>query len=366
MTSEFLTMTIDDSHLPELTRRQEEILSLMIRAYTNSPEPVSSKYLADNFTRNISSATIRNEMAVLEEFGYIYAPHTSAGRVPTENGYRYFVKRLITPNDLTTAEETRIAERLNTSPLATEQWLNLVATVLARTVQTAALVTPPVAETSRFKHVELISIQGRMALMVLVTQQGIVHQQMLTLSEPVPQERLSEAADRINALTHALGANELRVKSVQLQLLEREIAELVADLMDRADSNQVRLIYRDGLSDIISTFPHNQATQQAIRVFEERAFLNMILHDVLTPILNSVQVVIAGNGRWEELSHLSMVLSRYGIPGQASGAVGILGPTNLNYGRAISAVTYVSTLMTDMLTHLYEGDGDPPPDSPRA
>jgi heat-inducible transcriptional repressor len=349
-------MTTDDSHLPELTRRQEEILSLIIRAYTNTPEPVSSKYLADSFSLNVSSATIRNEMAVLEELGYIAAPHTSAGRVPTENGYRYFVKRLITPNDLTTAEETRIAEKLNKTPLATEQWLTLVATVLARTAQTAALVTPPVAETSRFKHLELISIQGRLALMVLVTQQGIVHQQMLTLTESIPQPKLSEAAERINALCQNLGANEMRVKGVQLQLLEREVAELVADLIDQADSNHGRLVYRDGLSELISSFQHNQGAQQAIRVFEENAVLNMILNDVLTPILNTVQVVIAGNGRWEELSHLTMVLSRYGIPGQASGAVGVLGPTNLNYGRAISAVTYVSTLMTDMLTNMYALD----------
>ena len=354
-------MNTDDPRLPELTRRQEEILSVIIRAYTNAPEPVSSKFVAENFNLNVSSATVRNEMAVLEELGYIYAPHTSAGRVPTESGYRYFVKRLITPNDLSSAEETRIAERLSTTPLATEQWLNLVATVLARTVQTAALVTPPVAETSRYKHLELISIQGRLALMVLVTQQGAVHQQMLTLTDPVPQPRLSEAADRINALCQGLGANELRIRSVQLQLLEREIVELVADLMERADSNPVRLIYREGLSEVIASFPHNQGAQQAIRVFEERAFLNMILNDVLTPILNSVQVVIAGNGRWEELSQLSMVLSRYGVPGQSSGAVGILGPTNLNYGRAIAAVTYVSTLMTDMLTTLYDGNRDTPP-----
>jgi heat-inducible transcriptional repressor len=355
-----LRINTDDSHLPELTRRQEEILSFIIRAYTDTPEPVSSKYLAENFNLNVSSATIRNEMSVLEELGYIYAPHTSAGRVPTEIGYRYFVKRLITPNDLSAAETTRIAEKLNILPLASEQWLNLVATVLARTVQTAALVTPPVAETSRFKHLELISIQGRLALMVLVTQQGAVHQQMLTLTDPVPQPKLSEAAERINALCQNLGANELRVKSVQLQLLEREIAELVADLMDKADSSHVHLVYRNGLSEVISSFQHNQGAQQAIRVFEEHAVLNMILNDVLTPILNDAQVVIAGNGRWEELSHLTMVLSRYGVPGQASGAVGVLGPTNLNYGRAISAVTYVSTLMTDLLTHMYEDGSDTP------
>jgi heat-inducible transcriptional repressor len=124
--------------------------------------------------------------------------------------------------------------------------------------------------------------------------------------------------------------------------------------MERADTNQVRLIYRDGLSEIISTFPNNEGAQQAVRVFEERAFLNMILDEMLTPNHNSVQVLIGGEGRWEELRHLSMVLSRYGIPGQVSGTVGVLGPTHINYGRAISTVRYVASLMTDALTTMYE------------
>ena len=346
-------MNTDDAILPELTRRQEEILSSIVRAYTDSPEPISSKYLVENFNLSFSSATIRNEMAVLEELGYITAPHTSAGRVPTENGYRYFVKRLITTGEITVSEKSHISDRLKTSPLASEQWMLLVATTLARTAQTAALVTPPVADSNRFKHVELISIQGRLVLMVLVLQGGAVHQQMLTLAEPVPQAKLSETAERINTLCMNMSAKEVRVRSVQMQHLENEVSELAADLMDRADTNQVRLIYRNGLSEVLGTFPNSEGAQQAVRVFEERAFLNLILNDVLTPLVNNVQVVIAGNGRWEELSHLSMVLSRYGIPGQVSGAVGVLGPTRINYGRAISAVSYVSGLMTDMLTDVY-------------
>jgi heat-inducible transcriptional repressor len=177
---------------------------------------------------------------------------------------------------------------------------------------------------------------------------------MLTLAESVPQLRLSESAERINVLCMELSAKEVRVRMVQMQLLEREVAELVADLMDRADTNQARLIYRNGLSEVLGMFQNSEGAQQAVRVFEERAFLNLILNDVLTPLVNNVQVVIAGNGRWEELSHLSMVLSRYGIPGQISGAVGVLGPTRMNYGRAISAVSYVSGLMTDMLANVYE------------
>jgi heat-inducible transcriptional repressor len=348
---------MDDAHLPELTRRQEEILSLIVRAYTQSPEPVSSKHLVDTYHLQFSSATIRNEMSVLEELGYISAPHTSAGRVPTENGYRYFVRRLINIGDLTNAEQSRITEKMQSLPMGTEQWMRLTATLLARTANSAALVTTPVSENSRFKHLELISIQGRLVLMVLVLHGGAVHQQMLTLAEPVAQPALSEAAARLNTTFADLRANELRMKGVQLPLLEREISDLVADLMDRADG--VSLIYRDGLSETISMFQNSQGAQQAVRVFEERSFLNMILNDVLLPQPNRVQVVIAGEGRWEELRHLSMVLSRYGIPGQISGAVGVLGPTNINYGRAISAVRYISNVMTDMFTHLYEMDTPP-------
>ena len=359
-----MTITTDDAQLPQLTRRQEEILSLIVRSYTQSPEPVSSKYLVERYQLGISTATVRNEMALLEELGYISAPHTSAGRVPTETGYRYFVKRLINAGDLTAAERTRISEKLQSIPLATDQWMALVASVLARSTQTAALVTPPLAETSRFKHLELISIQGRLVLMVLVLHGGSVHQQMLTLTEAVSQTMLTETSERINTLCADLGANEVRLKSVQLQPLAREMAELVADMMEKADTRQVRLVYRDGLSEVMSTFQDSEGAQQIVRVFEERAFLNLVLSEVLSPLLNTPQVVIAGNGRWEELSHLSMVMSRYGIAGQVSGTLGVLGPTHIDYSRAISLVSFVSSLMTEMFTNLYEATATNETDTP--
>lgn len=347
-------MDSDDTRLPELTRRQEEILSLIVRSYSQHPDPVSSKTLVEGFNLPYSSATVRNEMSALEEFGYISAPHTSAGRVPTQNGYRYFVKRLISPSTLSVGEQTRISEKLQSAPLATESWMRIVANILARTAQTAALVTPPAADNRLFKHLELISIQGRLILMVLVLHEGAVHQQMLSLAEPLPQARLSEIANRINGLCLNLNANEVRMKSVQLQSVEQEILEMVADLMERAENPRARVIYREGLSEVIGAFGTNEGAQQAIRVFEERSYLNVILDEILSPLMNNVQVVIAGEGRWEQLSHLTMVISRYGIPGYISGAVGVVGPTHINYGRAISAVGYVSSLMTDMLATAYE------------
>ncbi len=346
-------MHIDDAQLPELTRRQEEILSHIIRAYTNSPDPVSSKNLAENADLNVSSATIRNEMAVLEELGYVTAPHTSAGRVPTENGYRYFVKRLIKASDLPASEQTHIAEIFHDSPLVTEQWMRRAATILARTVNSAALVTPPIAETSRFKHIEVISIQGRLVLIVLVLHGGAVHQQMYNLADPISQPQLSEVAARINSLCMDLNSNQVRMKSVQLQALDREIADVIADIMEKADSNPTLLIYREGLSEVMSSFQNSAGAQQAVRVFEERPVLNMILNE-LGPNMNHVEVVIGGEGRWSELKHISMVFSRYGIPGQASGALGVLGPVYINYGRAISTVRYVAGLMTEALENIYD------------
>jgi heat-inducible transcriptional repressor len=191
-------MSIDASQLPELTRRQEEILTLIVRNYTQAVEPVASKQLVE--TLGVSSATIRNEMAVLEELGYVSAPHTSAGRVPTEMGYRYFVKYLVKNGDLTNAEQTHIVEKLQNLALVGDQWMRATATILARTAGSASLVTPPLAETSRYKHLELISIQGRLVLMVLVLHGGTVQQRMLNLAEPVPQDTLSNVATLLNSL----------------------------------------------------------------------------------------------------------------------------------------------------------------------
>ncbi|MBL8132320.1 MAG: heat-inducible transcription repressor HrcA [Anaerolineae bacterium] len=349
-------MTPDDSVLPELTQRQEAILSSIVKAYTHSPEPVSSKYLVDRFNLPFSSATIRNEMMRLEELGYIQQPHTSAGRVPTATGYRYFVMHLVPERDsdaLNSSDQRWIDDRVKQAPLASEQQMAQAANVLARVAQTAALVTSPRAATYRFKHLELIAIHGRLVLMVLVLQGGMVHQQMLTLAEPVGQARLSETADRLNTLLNNLTMSEARVRSASMTLLERDIADLVADAMQQSDARQSGQVFGDGLSEVVTLFPGSEGAQQAIRVIEERAILNMILDDVLTPMLNRVQVVIAGNGQWEELSRLSMVLSRYGIEGQVSGAVGVLGPTNINYERAIGVVGYVSGLMTDLLRQVY-------------
>jgi heat-inducible transcriptional repressor len=351
----------DTTQLPDLTNRQEDILTRIVQVYSEHPEPISSKYLVDNFTLNISSATVRNEMARLEEMGYIVSPHTSAGRVPTAAGFRYFVRRLLQTSALSLNEQSHITERVGTLQSGMEHWMRRTAALLARTVQSASIVTPPISQTNTYKHIELISIQGRLALMVLVLNSGSVHQRMLTLAEPVPQDKLGEAAKRVNEMCADLGVRQVRLKSINLPILEREVAELAAELMEHADNNIVKFIYRDGLSKLINNFPDEVGAQQAIRVLEEHTVLNAVVGELLSSLPeddHSVQVVIAGDGRYDNLNQLSMVLSRYGDPNKMSGAIGVLGPTHINYGRAISTVRYVSSLMTDMLATLYHDNLD--------
>lgn len=341
--------------LPTLTRRQEELLAMIVRAYSENPEPVSSKYLADQPNVTFSSATVRNEMAHLEELGYLTAPHTSAGRIPTTQGFRYFVRGLIERATLGDVEQEIMTQKLNAAPNALDQWMRQAATLLARNSASASIVTSPSVEQSRFKHMELINIQGRLTLMVLVLQGGVVHQRMLNLAEPIPQARLSELANRLNRVCADLNAAQMLVKARQMSELEREVTEIAAEVLQRSGSQPIQTVYQDGLSDIIKNFPDQDAAQQAVRVYEEPAFLDLLVREVLDPDnQQGVQVIIAGDGRYEELNQLSIVISRYGERSGLSGALGVFGPTNLNYGRAISTVRFIASKITDKLADLTE------------
>ncbi|NLX09025.1 MAG: heat-inducible transcription repressor HrcA [Chloroflexi bacterium] len=339
----------DGAELPKLSERQEYILSLLVQEYIRDPQPVSSKRLVDAFRLTVSSATVRNEMGVLEQMGLIYAPHTSAGRIPTKLGYRYFVHRLLAgAGTLSINERRQILREFRQAPLEIEEWMRIAAMVLARTAQMAALVTPPRAAELHFKHLELISTQGRLVLMVLVLQGGNVHQQMLTLAEPVSQDVLSQVAQFFNLTGAMMTAEQVRSQArTRSDALTSEVGELVADAMLQAKQQAARDIYRYGLSESLPVFSEDEA-QQAVRILEDREPLDAILKEMLLPDQPDIQVVVAGEGRWEDLSHLSMVLGRYGTP-QTRGALGVLGPTRMRYGRVISTVRYVASLMSDLL-----------------
>lgn len=334
-----------------LTERQEQILGLMVRMYIETGQPVGSMKLVEQFRLDVSSATVRNELAVLDESGYLHQFHTSAGRVPTERGYRYFVQRLLGEFELPLREQQMIRHQFHQARLDLEQWMRLAAAILARTSRGASVVTAPRPRPNRFKHIELISTQGRLVLMILVLYGGDVKQQMLTLAEPLEQERLSAAAERLNALFDDRTADEFSARLSQLEglELEGEIARLIIDVLKLADARNISDFYRDGLVNLLE----EEGTRSAVRVLEERTLLADVLMEAIDPASSGVQVIIGGEGRWEELKDCTIIVSRYGALEDLSGELAVLGPTRMPYSRNISAVRYVADIMSSFVSDYY-------------
>ena len=335
-----------------LTSRQKHILSLVVRAYIEDGTPVGSKTLVGRFGLDVSSATVRNELAALSELGYIQQMHTSAGRIPTEVGYRYFVQRLVSDFELPIYEQQTIRHQFHQARIELEQWMKLAAAVLARTSNGASFVTAPRSQFSHFKHVQLISTRGRMVLMILVLSGGDVNQQMLTLATPVPQQRLSQVASRLNSLYEGRNLDEIVAMHSQLGELEQDVTRLISDTMRRADTKTISQIYRDGIANILD----DQGTRQAVRVLEERTLLTDVVTDVLESDHKGVQVLIGGEGRWEELKHCTMILSRYGVGEDLVGEVAVVGSLRMPYGHNISAVRYVADIMSGLMQDYYAED----------
>lgn len=339
-----------------LTDRQNLILALVMRDHIENAQPVGSKRLVDDYGLSFSSATVRNEMAALTEAGYLSQPHTSAGREPTEDGYRYFVRQLMGHTELPDKTKRTITHQFYQAGQDMDHWMRLAASVLAHQSQAASLVTAPYPETARFKHLEIISTLGRQVLMVLVMSGGEVCQQMLMLAEPVPQEKLSAVAELINQRCEGFDVEAISALSGQMDTLEQDVIKLVIDEMERSSAVIGGEVYRDGLVNVLAEpeFAEVEVARSALRVLEERSLLeDLLASTVLANNVGGVQVLIGGEGTWEELRQCSMVLSRYGVPEMATGTLGVLGPIRMAYGRTISTVRFVAGLLSDLVVQMH-------------
>ncbi|MGH2592669.1 MAG: heat-inducible transcriptional repressor HrcA, partial [Anaerolineae bacterium] len=266
-------------------------------------------------------------------------------------------------------EQRTIAHQFHQSRLDLTQWMQLAASVLARsailsrpdgTPRTAlvALVTPPHARQARLKHIQLISTQGRLALLIVVLQDGSVKQEMLTLAEPLSQETLSEASARLNAEYTNLNSDELTARRSTLDdTLGAEVIGVVADVMRRTDAWAATEVYRDGLTEVLKLpeYEGREMAEALLSVLEEQSLLEEVLTRAPGSTIGGVQVVIGGESGWAELRDFSMVLTRYGVSDYATGTLGVLGPTRMPYGRAVSTVRYVSQLLTDLISDMANG-----------
>jgi len=337
----------------QLTDRQKLILTLIIHEHIHTAQAVGSKSLVEKYDLAMSSATVRNEMVSLTEYELLRQPHTSAGRVPTEEGYRYFVGNLVQQSTLPTTIRRTISHQFYQSRQNIEQWLKLAASVLANQSQAASLVTAPRAEKAIFKHMELIATRGRQVLMVIVFMDGEIRQQFISLAEPVPQEQLSQMAGRLTELCTRGDINQVSRFRNQLDTLGQEVLDILLAEMALVEKSATGKIYLDGMTNVLSEpeFSESDEARQALHVLEERSLLeNLLVSTAMSTDVGGIQVLIGGEGGWDELRQCSVVLARYGDPNSLTGSIGVLGPIRMPYDRTISTVRFVANVLSDLVS----------------
>ncbi len=340
--------------VPRLTARRELLLKLVIQEYVRTALPVASETLVQNYALGVSSATVRNDLAALEELGLLYHPHTSAGRVPTDQGYRYFVEHLMEWHPLPAEEQRMIRHQFYQVRTDMEEWIRLAASTLARLSRSAAVVTPARSLRSRFKHLELLSVHDTRVLLVLIFQDGTIRQHMLTLSEALSQEELSHMAARMNGCLAGLDASEVAGQvGEEWSVLERQILNLVVSTMQQLDRWEWEEVVRNGALETLEQpeFASGDQARRFLEILEQGRFLLEMLAQALQR--SGIQVIIGGESQREEMRDYSLILSRYGLAGRQEGVLGVLGPTRMPYPRSISAVRFIARTLSELLEELH-------------
>src|SRR2546430_1844815 len=345
-----------------LSQRKQQILRALVEEYIHSATPVASDTLVRKYTMNFSSATVRHELAGLEEGHLIYQPHTSAGRVPTDLGYRFFVEYLMEESALSLDEQRLIRHQFYQVQDQLDQWVRLTASVMAQLLHSAAVMSSPRAITGLLKHFEVVSVTDLSALLVLVLTDGSVKQQRLLLERPTQQEALSAAADHLNSLFHSKGINEVKeaLKTQDLTPLERLISTTLARILEQHGELIDDVFYREGVINILEQPEYsrmgpeqerNERVRKVMEVLEQNSFLPALASQLRTS--DGVQVIIGGENQWDAMKDVSLVVARYGQEGKVGGLLGIIGPTRMQYDRAIAVVRYMVNVMNELLAEVY-------------
>lgn len=335
-----------------LAPRTETILKSIINWYIEHAVPVSSQVLVHDYDLGVSSATVRNEMASLEHEGYIIRPHTSSGSVPSDKGYRFYVTSLDNVK-LPVTDQRMISHLFHQVEGRMDEWSSLAATVLSRLAQNTAVITVPKTADCQLRHMELVSIQDSLVLLLLVLRGARIKQQLFSLEKPLTQAELTAISAKMNAAYIGSTASQISSKELDLNSVEQLIKETLVKMMQTEDEQSSGQSYLEGLHFLLNQpeFVHNQRILSVMELLEQRALLGTIIPQFQKG--PQVRVVIGSENQAEVAHDCSLVISRYGPPGEASGNIIVVGPTRMDYPRIISAVSYISILLSGLVAELY-------------
>ena len=336
-----------------MDERKQKVLRAIIMDYINTAEPVGSRTIAKKYDLGVSSATIRNEMSDLEELGLIEQPHTSAGRVPSDKGYRYYVDHLMDEDDLVTGERDLIRTFFTDRMNRLDQLYHETCKVLSELSPYVTMIMTPTKSTGSLQQLQLMPITPFQAVLVIVTDVGLVHHRTVDFPVPVSKERLAEIGDIL--LSKLKGRNIedinttlMREISGELQA-ELDIVDSIFEMMsDAMKSTGEEKIFLEGTLKILNQPEFNDVN----RVKEVLSFLQE--EDVLRELLHGksgigMNFTIGDELSSEKINRCSMVTCTYSINGNTVGNIGILGPTRMEYGKSASLIREVAKQLSNVL-----------------
>jgi len=319
---------------------------VLVDEYIHHAIPVASESVAHKMPVPVSPATIRNEIAALEEEGYVLRPHTSAGGVPSDKAYRAYVESLGEVSEPSRQVKQLIKRSLPVSPMDVEARNRAAVRLLAELVHVMAVATVPMATQTRWKHVDLVHLQGLLVLLIIVMEGSArLKQQQVLLREPMTQDQLTQLANKLNAKLAGLSTDEVQAKSAELTTLEQEFVGLALAFMRQEERTANPEHFVDGLRHILAypELAEGTKARALAEVLEYQQLAKTLLENM--PGRGIVRVTIGTENKEDLLRPFTIVFARYGTDAGGDGVVGVLGPTRLEYAAAISNVRYLATLM---------------------
>ncbi|HHW01534.1 MAG TPA: heat-inducible transcription repressor HrcA [Thermoanaerobacterales bacterium] len=341
-----------------LDERKMKILSAIIDDYIATAEPIGSRTIARKYHIGISPATIRNEMADLEELGYLSQPHTSAGRIPSNKGYRFYVDFLMPARKLEEYEQSFIKRLLKKRAKELEDLIEEAGKVISKLTSYTAIILGPQLESSRLKHVQIIRLEEKKGLMIIVTSYCTVTHHIIEIPQNLTDSDLQRISNALNSNLSGKALEEITpeiMNSIKDDMIEYDsVLNVLLDLLmeNLDDTKESNKVYSTGSSKMLE-FPEFRDVERA------RNFLALMeQHDLITKALknyckpNSITVTIGNENPWNEFQDLSIVTTGFFVENKNLGICGIIGPTRMEYSRVFSILEKVSDYLSKAIASL--------------
>lgn len=332
-----------------LPERQEAILKLVVGEYVSTAAPVGSENVVRRYALSVSPATVRNEMAALEEEGFLTRPHPSAGRVPSDRGYRYYVEFLTDVPELPVEAKLALRRQFTHAERDMDVWTRLAAQLLAQLARNVAIATYPRQPLARLVHLDLALLQESLALLIVVLEQARLRKELLPLKNPVAREELTRVVNKLNTQFSGLTRQEVAAKQVELSPFEEQVLQAAMGIIQEEEQSLSVDYLVEGLRHLLGQ-PEFSSPEQArvlVQMLEERRVVRAIA--AAAPAAGAYRVVIGQENKEEALRPFSVIIAQYGVPGETVGTMGILGPTRMEYARSVAGIRYLASLMDELI-----------------